>query len=600
MSISVNTHIVQTAESLSLFTCRATVTVTEKAGSVNVANNTSVVTISFSVKMTSNRNFTGTSRPKAGYLYITVNGVEEWWTIPFPNGSALGTVLRSESYEQTITHSDDGSKSVSYSCYMGRGTDERNYDVVWENSGTDSSSLKLTTIPRASKATVTPGSLVLSHETNTLTVNTNRAASGFTHTVKATVGSFSETKTGVGASTTFSIPKFLITEMTGTSMNGTVEVTTYNGNSQIGSKTTTSFKVEVDTSQEHAELISWTLTDTNSATNPYTNDSFIYDASDLQATLNIGVAGTNTLLAKAKVSIDDVSQTYTLSGTAAQISFTKNKVKANKLKVELTDARGYVKTVNVPLTIIPYEPIKISQVTITRVNGNGNPSDTGSYLSFTIKGTGFCGSFGAAVNSANWAYQYKLPESTAYSAGTITGNVILSGTGQAQSFTVTGMTGEEFPSASEMDIHFTLNDLFSEAVSGVVRVHEGLPVYGWGREHFDVYGTLHVHSRQDASNYISIDHLGGGLSGILQTQWFTSASVSCAANTAGSVSIPITVPSGYKYVAVLHTCSNGNIIPSYCTTGALPSAGNVSVWWRNPTGSAMTATFSVNVLFIRE
>lgn len=77
---------------------------------------------------------------------------------------------------------------------------------------------------------------------------------------------------------------------------------------------------------------------------------------------------------------------------------------------------------------------------------------------------------------------------------------------------------------------------------------------------------------------------------------FQSTSASRAANNSGSVSITITVPTGYSILAVVNAWSNGGVVPCYCTGG---SASPATVWWRNTTSSAITCSFKVGVLFIR-
>ena len=266
------------------------------------------------------------------------------------------------------------------------------------------------------------------------------------------------------------------------------------------------------------------------------------------------------------------------------------------LTATATDSRGYSVTETRTLTLVDYEPITISSVEVERVNQNGDQTETGEYLSYKIKGKAFLGSFGQAVNTIRVATASKLASASSYGAWVVEQTVTTQGTGYAD-YEITGITVGTYSASTQYDVIFGLQDALSPASSGAVRVHEGVPVAAWGSDHFDVYGTFHIHDRDDVTKYVSIDHNGGGLSGILKTQWFTSESVTCTANWAGNVDVSVTVPTGYTFVGVIAVCSNGNVVPCYCNSGLVN--GVVSVWWRNPTGSNMNATFSVNVLFIR-
>lgn len=83
----------------------------------------------------------------------------------------------------------------------------------------------------------------------------------------------------------------------------------------------------------------------------------------------------------------------------------------------------------------------------------------------------------------------------------------------------------------------------------------------------------------------------------LQYKVFTSSSASRAANSSGSVSITITVPTGYSFLCYTGSWSNGAVISSHVVGNSITTTA--TVWWRNYSSSAATCTFSVGVLFIR-
>lgn len=158
-SVTISSHIKQTAQSLSLNTCSATVTVSEKANSVSVSNNTSWVTVSYSAKITSNRSYTGNSRDKAGYLRIIVDGTSKDFAMPLNGGMSYGSVICSGSYDQKISHNNDGTYTVNFSGQIIEGVDPiispgvGGYDIVWVTSNQATNTVTTTTIPRGSTIT---------------------------------------------------------------------------------------------------------------------------------------------------------------------------------------------------------------------------------------------------------------------------------------------------------------------------------------------------------------------------------------------------------------------------------------------------------------
>lgn len=78
----------------------------------------------------------------------------------------------------------------------------------------------------------------------------------------------------------------------------------------------------------------------------------------------------------------------------------------------------------------------------------------------------------------------------------------------------------------------------------------------------------------------------------------TSASVTCGANNSGSTTVSITIPTGYKAIAVANVKSNGNVVPAYTSASVFGMTGSqtLAVWWENGTNSAKTCTFTVDLL----
>lgn len=77
----------------------------------------------------------------------------------------------------------------------------------------------------------------------------------------------------------------------------------------------------------------------------------------------------------------------------------------------------------------------------------------------------------------------------------------------------------------------------------------------------------------------------------------TSASVTCSANNSGSTTVSVTIPTGYKAIAVANVKSNGNVVPAYTSSVfGMTGSQTLTVWWENGTNSAKTCTFTVDLL----
>ncbi len=130
---------------------------------------------------------------------------------------------------KVITHDADGTKTITLKGFF----DSEGLTSKLTNL-TVSGNVTLKTIPRASSfslsaSTVTAGS-------TSLKVDITRASSGFTHTVKWAFGSHSKSTTGVGTSASYTIPESWLDAIpNNTSGTGTVTVTTYSGDTKIGS-----------------------------------------------------------------------------------------------------------------------------------------------------------------------------------------------------------------------------------------------------------------------------------------------------------------------------------------------------------------------------
>jgi hypothetical protein len=158
-------------------------------------------------------------------LNVVVNGTTVYsksdWVQRYAGDIASGTV--------TIAHNTDGTKSFNISLQAAV--------YVSDINCTGSQTFTLDTIVRASIPTLSNVGAM----GTTMTINTNRASSSFTHTLTYNFGGKTGTiGTNIGASCTWTIPKsFANVIPNATSGYGTITCVTYNGSTQIGSKNVT-------------------------------------------------------------------------------------------------------------------------------------------------------------------------------------------------------------------------------------------------------------------------------------------------------------------------------------------------------------------------
>lgn len=195
-------------------------TLTWKVTSQSVTNNTS--TIEWHLK--GSGSYTGWI--KCGGFYVSIGGnvVCNWST---DTRAQVYPDTEVANGSTTLSHNSDGTKSFSISVQAGI------YEYARNCSG--SGSFSLNTIARASKPTLSKSSAELG---TSITINTNRASSSFTHTLKYKWGSLSGTiATGVGSSKSWTLPleDFAKQISNATSGSGTITCETYNGSTKIGS-----------------------------------------------------------------------------------------------------------------------------------------------------------------------------------------------------------------------------------------------------------------------------------------------------------------------------------------------------------------------------
>ena len=492
--------------------------------------------------------------------YVTNSGWNDATYREYTSSKTLRT------WEGWINHNANGTGSGS--C-----TGRTRMGGMGLDTGDVSASYTLPTIPRASKPTASPNPLTIGSSGATLTVNTNRKSSSFTHTIKVQCGSWSWTSSAraVGASTTVTVPYSVIAQFSATSKTATATVTctTFNGTTQIASAKTCSVTFQVSSSVDHANVGTITVQDTNARTSAVTQDDSIYIAniSTLQATIPLTVSGSYTELAQAVVTCGNKSQTYTLSGTSASLTFEFDKVNASSLTVTVKDKRGNSVTGTKSWTLIAYQPV-------TAVATVGRPSATGSVGVGQLTGMAYGGNFGATQNSLNISIDFKKHDDPDYDpTGTETATLALSQSGY-NSYTDAFTFNYTLDYQYQYDIKFTVSDLFSTATY-VAQLTQGLPIMSWDENEVDVFGNLHIHDREDP--YVWQDVMDGfdavfenyGNKNILSNSSHSSTSggITYTVQSDGSVKCTGTYTANSWFLLESITLKAGDYVISGCPSG---------------------------------
>lgn len=316
--------------------------------SQSVANNSSNVTVG--VYLVVPTNYTTTSTMKGSY---TVNGSTYNINIASTYYGGGEHLLKSGTY--TIPHNTDGTKTFNMSATVTSG---------WTTLGkmpTASGSGTLNTIARASQPSINtwPNNSPDFNIGDTITIHMNRASTSFTHTVKINYGSTSYTiATGVTDNCTFNtstIANALYALIPNANVySNTISVTTYNGSTNIGTKTC----------PYNAKVINANPTfnaaylDTNSTTTTLTgNDQLIVrNKSTLRVNISSAAAQKSATLTSAKCVILGQTVTASISGSSVALNVgTINTSQDTTANVTVTDSRGNSTTKTLNITVADWQ-----------------------------------------------------------------------------------------------------------------------------------------------------------------------------------------------------------------------------------------------------
>lgn len=368
-----------------------TISIAIKQNSQSVVNNTSNVTVSVTAAWTNGSynsvvNAAGTPQAKGS---VTIDGKSYSFASTFNTGRTTSGSQTIFTKTVNVAHGSNGEKtlacSASYNTYVSSGT------------VTASVSKALTTIPRKSTLTTSNGTLGTAQ---TLTVT--KQSSNFTHTITYKCGNTSGTICTKSSSTSVSwTPPLTLAQQnkTGTSVSVVFTITTYNGNTSLGSNTKT---ISCSIPASVKPTVSFTITDAEQ------HEGYLgaYIQGHSKAKVTITASGNQgSTITSYRTTVD--GKTY------AGASFTSSILLGSgdlTISVTVTDSRGRTTTAIKTITVAAYSAPKITALSVYRSDAEGVASSSGAYL--TVK-------FSATSNTTlqmHYAYyvSYKKVSETTY------------------------------------------------------------------------------------------------------------------------------------------------------------------------------------------
>lgn len=270
-----------------------------------------------------------------------------------------GTLITSGTY--SFTHADDGSKSFTVSVQGGVYT----YDVNVSGSQT----FTLDTIPRKSELSVSDGTL-----TQVATLTVTRKSTAFTHSISYRCGTATGTICTKSSSTSIGwTPPIELAEQNPSGSYVVVEFTisTYQSSTLIGSITEAA-KFYIPASI--GPVIAYTSSDSAGYATKY--GAYVQGKSKLRLNFDPGTySAYGAWITSCKTEFD--GKTYTTMPVVTGVISGTGEL---TIKVTVTDSRGRTATTSSKITVLAYEPPKITDLSSYRCDASGAASSSGEYL----------------------------------------------------------------------------------------------------------------------------------------------------------------------------------------------------------------------------
>ena len=346
----------------------------------SIANNTSTLSLALWIYDGSGYS----QNESSGEAYYILQGSKSW--SPYNYSSTGWYKLGSRSI--TVSHNADGTKSLALTA---------EWDCGFDSSYTPrhlslSETVTLTTIPRASTATVSGDTLGTA-----LTITIKRASSGFTHRLYYSCGQLGKQTiaTGVGTSYSWTPPVSLAQQApNAATVAVALLVETYNGSTYVGAST---LQLSLAVPTNVVPSLTVALSDPTNVSNTY--GGYVQLRSKVKVDITAsGVQGSS--IKSYSIKVGSIYATTSASGTTDYLPG------SGELAVScaVTDSRGRTTTKTQSITVLAYSKPAITAISAARCKADGTANRAGTYGKVTFSGaiTSL-----TAKNTAAYAVQYR-------------------------------------------------------------------------------------------------------------------------------------------------------------------------------------------------
>lgn len=288
--------------------------------------------------------------------------------------SGMNTSTLVERGTKTVNHNADGSKSLAVSALFETATKD-SYSPL--TALTINSSMNLTTIPRASKPTLSSGSVNFG---DTVTINTNRQVANFTHTIRAVLGSKSVViAENVATSTQWTVPADWMSLIPNSaSATIAIYVDTFSGSTKLGTAST-NLTARVSSSYS-ADIGTINVSEADSTVKDKLNSS-VYVQGQSKLNVRFGASGNyGATIRTSSVTVE--GKTYNSHHITTDV------IRGSGVRdviCRVTDSRGFTTEKRTTVKVEPYSPPKINEFNAYRANSNGSYNKLGTYARANYK-----------------------------------------------------------------------------------------------------------------------------------------------------------------------------------------------------------------------
>lgn len=334
---------------------------------------------------------------RTAYYYVSANGgAEKKYSVKYtlPQNTTK-TILDTTI---VVPHRADGTASVKVRTWMDT---DISAGIIQK-----SKAVTLTSIPRATVPTFSAASTEIG---SNVTINLNRAADSFTHTLTYAFGKASGTiGADIGTSVVWSIPSDLAAQIPN-DVSGTCVITckTFNGSTLIGTKTA-NLTLKVPSSVVPVINSVSIIEGTEQLKNHFT--VFVQNNSTLAVSVSaVGVAGSS--IAKVETKIQDVI--YNGTSFVSALITAAGEITVN---TTVTDSRGRTAKSSSTVSVAEYDFPTIYSMSVKRIDTAGNETEDGERISVRIhySTSNIDNQNGEHENPRTYKLQYRRSDETEF------------------------------------------------------------------------------------------------------------------------------------------------------------------------------------------